>query len=553
MAIFKVNKNLLFSNKYIRPSLPWILVLFGAAIAVGAYLQALNYPFVSDDIPYITHNTKLSELPLTQLWRLFVEPFNMYSEFLPLRELSYRLDMALFGINASAFRLENIFLYLLCLPLVYCITSRLWEYFRPDDKSNARWVASAVTVLFVLHPSHTEAVVWISGRKDVLSTLLSLLALWFSILARREHRLDIAYAIATLFALLAAILSKASSVAVAPVVAMIWLMFWRDVPAQSRRNSALLWPLASIVLAGGMAIIFAGFTTQRVPFYFGVEVISRTLAILGWLGRLAASPESRHICYPVLDDAYLPGMVILGLLILIATFAGGVTLLRKRSLEGFALVSFLLLCLPSLQLIPYSPPSLASDRWIALACWPVLLLAVSLAWRLKPWPRITLFLVFVLSFAFQTINRATDWSSEDHLWDVDMRAYPGYYVPTYIKISLQPLGDQESYDRVFKMAGNISDPDAKRITIALINADSAVFGVDPQGDPRDAIASLKYVEYLLGHPPAKIKWDAAMQNFWRDSQNKLTNFWQYLVSKFPDNQLVHYGAATSHQYQIGDE
>jgi hypothetical protein len=553
MATFKINSKILFSNRYIRPSLPWILVLFGAAIAVGAYLQALNYPFVSDDIPYITHNTKLSELPLTQLWRLFVEPFNMYSEFLPLRELSYRLDMALFGINAPAFRLENILLYLLCLPLVYCMTSWLWDYFHPEDKLNARWIAAAVTVLFVLHPSHAEAVVWISGRKDVLSTLLSLLALWFSILARREQGLAMPYAVAALVALLAAILSKASSVAVAPVIAMIWLMFWRDVPAQARRYSVLLWPLASIVLAGGMAMIFAGFTTQRVPFYFGVEVITRTLAILGWLGRLAVSPESRHICYPVLDDPYMPGMVILGLLILIATLAGAVTLLRKRSLEGFALVSFLLLCLPSLQLIPYSPPSLASDRWIALACWPVLLLTVSLAWRLKPWPRITLLLVFVLSFAFQTINRASDWSSEDHLWDVDMRAYPGYYVPTYIKITLQPLGGPASYDRVLKMAESISDPDAKRITIALINSDRAVFGTDSQGDPRDAIASLKYVESLLGHPPAKIKWDAAMQNFWRDSQSKLTNLWQHLVSSFPNNPSVHYGAATSRRYQIGDE
>src|SRR3990170_3866104 len=101
----------------IRQLAPLAPILFGAVVAVAAYLQALDYPFISDDEAYITENTKLAGLHLTELWRLFTGPYNHFSEFLPLRDLSYWFDIALFGLTPSAFRMHNILLYLLCLPL----------------------------------------------------------------------------------------------------------------------------------------------------------------------------------------------------------------------------------------------------------------------------------------------------------------------------------------------------------------------------------------------------------------------------------------------------
>jgi hypothetical protein len=89
---------------------PLALVLVSAAVAVGAYLQALHFPFISDDTGYTTENYKLAGLHLTQLWRLFTGPYNDLSEYLPLRELSYGFDITLFGLNSAAFRAHNIIL-----------------------------------------------------------------------------------------------------------------------------------------------------------------------------------------------------------------------------------------------------------------------------------------------------------------------------------------------------------------------------------------------------------------------------------------------------------
>jgi hypothetical protein len=513
---------------------PRLLVLASAVVAFAAYLQALNFPFMLDDIAYIVWNGKLSGLHPGELWRLFAEPYNDFSEFLPLRDFSYWFDITLFGLNPAAFRLQNIILYLLCLPLVYAITLA--------DSGDARWAAAAVTALFALQPAHVEAVVWISGRKDVLSTAFSLLALWFAVNARREQGLIPRYAAATLLALLAAMFSKATAVAVAPVIAMLWLLFWRDIPVQYRRRSQLLWPLASLLLAVCFAWIFTANSAVKEPVYFGVEAVTRLLAVLGWLARLSVSPESRHFYYPVFEDTYLPFRVVLGVAFLAAAAAGGVMLLRRRSLVGFALVTFLMLCMPYTQLVPYVTDSLVSDRFLVFAVWPAILLVISLSWRLKPAPRTALLIVLALAWIFQTVERPRDWRSFEALLDSDLRAYPGYYMPAVFKISSFQL-PRGQYRDAEVVAGRITTPEVRNIMLEIIkihhggDADAAA-----TGKLQEAMAALWMLGRDLKHPPVQARWNQPLNNLWIKMPSILAIEWRYLATRFPDDASVRYNA-----------
>jgi hypothetical protein len=526
-----------------RQLAPWALILVSAAVAVGAYLQALNYIFLSDDTVYLTENTKLLGLHFTELWRLFIEPYNRYSEFLPLRELSYWFDLTLFGLNSAAFRLHNILLYLLCLPFVYLVTSGIWRYFRPAEAASAPWAAAAVTALFALHPALVESVVWISGRKYVLPNLFAMLALWLALRARREQGFSAPHAVAALLAFVAMMLSKASYVTVAPVIALLWVMFWRDIPSSARRRLQLLWPLAILVLAAILVLIFIASSVGREPLYSGIEAVGRTLAILGWLARLAVTPESRHYFYPVFEDTYFSVMAVLGAAALFAAVAGGVMLLRKRSLEGFALIAFLLLCMPYIQLIPYAPPSLVSDRFLMLAAWPVVLLIVALAWRLNPAPRTVLLLVIALLWGLQTMERPRDWRSYEALVDVDFRAFPGYSMPAMYKSDIQL--SQGLIREAEKTAGGITIPEVRNTMIKLVKAHQAVIDSTATGNPHNAMDTLSDFGLDLKQLPVQARWNTSLSVIWRINRKYLEFEWRNLARHFPDDVLLRYNAGSS--------
>lgn len=539
----------------LRRFAPLALVLASVVVALGAYLQALNYPFVSDDAVFITENHKLAMLPFAELWRVFTEPYNAAFEFLPLRDLSFWLDMALSGQTPATFRLDNIILYLLCLPLVYATTLALWRYFRPQAAADAPWAAGIVTALFAIQPALVESVVWISGRKYVLPNLFSMLALWLAVNARREHGLSARYATAALVAFVAVMLSKSSYVAVAPIIAMLWIVFWLDIPAQQRRRSQLLWPLAILLLAAFLLLIFIasnkGYDT--VPAYFGIEAITRSLAALGWLARLAGSPESRHFFYPVFEDPWLPAVVALGAAIFVAAIAGTVALFRKRSFEGFILAAFFLLCLPYLQLIPAKPPSLVADRYVALSAWLATLLIVSVMWRLRPALRTVVLLAIALPWLYQTIERPKDWRSFEALVDNDLLAYPGHYLPSFYKaISIQLRNGM--FQDAAETAGSVKIPEVRNMLLSEIGANYAVYVDAPAaGKPDESISSLVNFGRVLKEPPEQTRWNAPMKYIWDEGDIALTNLWWLMAYRFPEDALVNYHAGLwlldSHKYK----
>jgi hypothetical protein len=518
---------------------PLIMVLLSAIAVAGFYWQTLDYPFILDDTSYVKENPMLSGLHLTELWRLFTDPYNEFSEFLPLRDLSYWLDMKLFGLAPSVFRSHNIFLYLLCLPLTYGVTLNMWRYFRPGDSASAPLAAAVITSLFALHPAHVEAVVWIAGRKDVLAALFSLLALWLAMSTKREYGFSMPHAAATLGALAAAILSKASAVGIAPVITMLWIFLWRDLPAPNRRGHLLLWPLASMLLAACLAIIFATIITSRTPTYFGVETITRPLAILGWLLRLSISPEHRQLLYPVLEDPFLSFRIALGIAVIAGAAVGAVLALRKRSLEGFALTAFLLFCLPSLQLIPYALPSLVSDRFIFLSVWPVILLIVALSWRLKPLFRTAMLLITIaFPWGVQTFERPRDWRTFEALIDANLRGYPGYYMPAVYKVI-----DQYTHGELreaITTADHVTIPEFRDAIIGLIKADIVVTYAAETGKSQEAVTQLWKLWLDHKQLPDQAKWNPPIRNLWITKENMFSGEWTRLAESFPDDMSIHY-------------
>jgi hypothetical protein len=518
----------------VRPYLPYLLVLLGVLAAVASYLQAVNFQFVSDDLIYVADNHKLMSLQLAEVGRLLTERFNDY-EFLPLRDFSYWLDMKISGTDPAVFRLHNILLYLLCLPLVYFATLNLWRYFRPAEDERSMWIAATVTALFAINPAHVEAVVWVSGSKDVLAGFFSMLAICLALKAKDNYGINGKWAAASMLMLAAAILSKGTAVMMAPVVAMFWLLFWLDVSPNDRKWSRLLWPAGVLLQSAGMAIVFAENSTIKDPTELNLGMADRAFTVTGNLFRVIVSPEARHFFYPGLDDPYHLAMLAGGVLILALSAAGAFLVLRRRSLAGCALVVFVLLCVPYMQFIPYRTPSLVVDRYVFLAVWPVTLLLVMFAWRFKPIFRNAILVILALLWCAQTTVRPREWFSAETMIEADVRSQPGYYMPLFQKIMWLQL-KHGRYDEAHDAALQITDPLIRNNVVAMVESKRRIM-VDGEkdGNPYRDIAGLGKFEDALVGLADRSEVNPAVRYIWKYSRFELADQWKYLAGIYPDD------------------
>lgn len=139
-------------------------------LCLSIYGQTLRFGFVAIDDPvYVTENEAVQGGLSPQSIRWAFSPAANASNWHPLTWLSLMLDATLFGGWAGGFHLTNILLHALNSVLVYAL-------FR--GVTGRRGCSFVTAALFAVHPLHVESVAWISERKDLLSALFGLLALW---------------------------------------------------------------------------------------------------------------------------------------------------------------------------------------------------------------------------------------------------------------------------------------------------------------------------------------------------------------------------------------
>lgn len=138
--------------------------------ALLAYSSNLNSYFISDDFVQIG---KVLHRDFSVAWGQEHGGF-----FRPLFILSYIVDSRIWHDRPFGYHLTNVVLHALNSFLLFKFGVRLFQNLKFPTMSITAAVGAAAA-LFLLHPSHTEAVTWISGRADLLATFFCLAALWF--------------------------------------------------------------------------------------------------------------------------------------------------------------------------------------------------------------------------------------------------------------------------------------------------------------------------------------------------------------------------------------
>ena len=139
------------------------------AINVIAYASVREFEFVDyDDTDYITSNPNIAG-GLTREGLRWAFTTGHAANWHPLTWLSHMLDIQLFGMNAGLHHVVSVLLHIVSTLLLFGV---LWRM------TGAVYRSAFVAALFAVHPLHVESVAWVAERKDVLSTVFFMLALW---------------------------------------------------------------------------------------------------------------------------------------------------------------------------------------------------------------------------------------------------------------------------------------------------------------------------------------------------------------------------------------
>ncbi len=342
--------------------------MIGALIAITilVYGQVASHQFLNyDDGQFIYENAAVRDglKSASVTWAITSASIGWY----PLTWLSHELDVQLWGLDPSGHLLTQVFLHLANTILLFLALRRM---------TNARIRSGFAAALFAIHPMHVESVAWASERKDTLSTLFAILALYVY-----ADRNDTARKKVIIMILLAASLMAKQMYVTLPFLFMV-LDWW---PLQRGLRIAEKVPLVGLSVIASAAALLG---QRNLKAFQSVQVLSISArfanAIDGYVRYVAKLffPVDLAVPYPMTE---VPGVhIVLGLAVLTGMTAGAWSLRRRAPYLLTGWLWFLGTLVPVIGIIQIGPQSIA-DRYTYFA---YIGLFIALVWaisELLPW------------------------------------------------------------------------------------------------------------------------------------------------------------------------
>jgi tetratricopeptide (TPR) repeat protein len=347
------------------------------AVAV-CYANSVSNPFLQDDLIMVSGNEQIRHVaPGHFLTSSYSQDQRLGGLYRPLTILSLSVDYAVWGNQATGFRITNLFLHIVNGCLVFTLANMLL------GSAPASWAAAAI---YLVHPVHTEAVVGIVGRSELLGALCFFTAWW---LFRNG------YTLLSCAAFLLALLSKENAITFPAVMALDVLCLGgglRDLLRQWRRFLVLagtalaylglrLWVIGGLVIPkaiqyahGSLSSLQRIMTTGRVF----LQYFKLVLAPVNVVGV--------YEFYSIPTAGLRDWVAWTGLILVAAIIVSGVILARIRPTVGFAILFFFLTLLPvSNWFIPIG--AIMGERFLYTPLFGAALLA-GLSWNSFPTRRI---------------------------------------------------------------------------------------------------------------------------------------------------------------------
>ena len=498
-------------------------LLTGSLLMLAAwvmYLPSVRYDFVYyDDVRILRNHPEIygqTNWPAaTQA--IFVAGFPR-DEPLLLRDVTWALDSRLFGFgNAFGYHLGNVLLHGLVVALLFAFllgTTRRYGF------------ALAVAVAWLALAIHTEPVVWIMGRKDILSTLFMLLALCAQTrrLTATRARARAGWYALTLASFISGLLSKMSVLSF-PLVLLLHALFLPYLNGERPANGKFHWENAwlkeMLLVAPACAIsvlVYRWYPQLSINCYagdyspHGAAHLWNLLMIdplaLWVYGQQTFFPWQLKLLYvwPQMLPIYPLWQVVAALATVIGLGAVGLWLFFQRKDLFFYYTAFFAIMAPYLDIIV--PGILVAERYLYFSVFCFLALAISAGLailqsrhRIIRGAAVAVGVAFLCWNLFQTVTYQPAWRTGETLWQYHL-TLPEPTPTTYANLAAYYYAQATDHVGTPEMAV------AMRKMTVVVDAGLAQFWSDHRQTPPSQTAFLFFLQSITqevrGEPEAAL-------------------------------------------------
>jgi len=408
------------------------------------YGNSVNYNFTIDDnVFYVKHQSVqkgISGIPETFTYGS-LEKYNGMTGLQPYRPVtlsSFAIQKQLFNNSPAKAHLINVLLYALLVLVLFNVLLKLLPDVHP-------LVCATIVLLFTVHPVHTEVVASVKSQDELLSVLFALLALSYATTLIKGETFSVKYCILSVACYSLALLSKEGVFA---MILIFPLVFWLLLSQSIKRSvlyslpyvaAGLLFLFARHLVLSGQIQNYQNTIMENV--LYGAkgfaQVTATKMEILFHYQRLFFVPWPLSWDYsynevPVVD--WSSPIAWVSLLLYGAMLIFALMKVKKQPVISFGILFFLIMLAPTANLF-FLNGSTVSERFLFFPSLGLIITVVYVATRFLKVDMLNftgagikkfnwIFGVVIISFAFLSFIRSSDWESNFSIYKAGVEHAP---------------------------------------------------------------------------------------------------------------------------------
>lgn len=433
---------------------PLISILIITVVSIIVYGNSLKNGFVLDDKYIIESNRtirSLNNIPgffIAGYWagtRYEKESSSLYR---PLVITTYAIDYSIWKLKPFGYHLENLIIHTINGLLIFYIVLVILD--------KKQWPALIVSLLFITHPVHVEAVAGVVGRAELLAALFFLSSFCCYAGNRKLQGSSTGYIVSSVFFGFA-LLCKETALVLPGIIILYDLYRFKDIKELKKNTVRYAGYLMMIVLYFIIRYAALGefFSSAGKGIFYKQTVQARFLTMFRVFVdyiKMLFYPAGLKADYTDYTYSLVLGYgVIISILIFITAIIIFLVSYRKNKVVFFSAGWYLICLLPVSNIIPFG--AVMAERLLYLPsigyCIGLVLLAMEgVSDNRRKQLYSGFFIILIMLFSAGTIKYNSRWFSNDTLWEYAVKKTPGN-ARVHYAVGVVEL-DKGNYDKAIK-------------------------------------------------------------------------------------------------------